>query len=131
MTEERLVYVCSPNKHAELTREITWQIENCAQDGRKFRVLSAITHTPQDMGPRAIFQRNRDLIAQAPYFLAVLKDYGKDLAAGVGLAFGSGRIMAALDYGADQADIMVYFAFDDDRMLKPYDLTNLIYRWLS
>lgn len=76
------VYICSPNKQVTTTRALLRQATEAG-----FDAVSAITHTDQTLTEQGIFRRNVELIQSCPFFVAVLRDYGKDLTAEVGMAY--------------------------------------------
>ena len=126
------VYVAAPNRLAALTRTIMDRIDRIGD----FEAVSASTHTDQTLSPRAIFDRNVELIRGANVFIAVLKDYGKDLTAEVGMAYMLRRsdshiyrFTVGLDYTADPADVMSYNAFD--KVVAPDQLETVLTDWLA
>lgn len=125
------VYVAAPNRLAALTRTIMDRIDRLGD----FEAVSASTHTDQTLSPRAIFDRNVELIRGANLFVAVLKDYGKDLTAEVGMAYmlrrcdsHVDRLTIGLDYTADPADVMSYHAFDN--VVAPDQLETILTDWV-
>jgi nucleoside 2-deoxyribosyltransferase len=89
-----------------------------------FNVLCAATHTPQDIPKKEIFVKNVELIKKSDIFVAVLKDYGKDLAAEVGMAYAYNKPTIGIDYDAKDSDVMIYYAFD--KIIKPTDLEKTL-----
>jgi nucleoside 2-deoxyribosyltransferase len=71
-----------------------------------------------------MFKTNVDLIRKSDIFVAVLKDYGKDLAAEVGMAYAWKMPSIGIDYDAKDTDVMSYFALD--RIIKPEDLEKTL-----
>ena len=63
--------------------------------------------TPQDRPFAEIFKQNVELIKKADVFVAVLKNYGKDLTAEVGMAYGWGIPSLGIDYNALEKDILL------------------------
>lgn len=125
------VYVAAPNRLAALTRTIMDRIDRIGD----FEAVSASTHTDQTLSPRAIFDRNVELIRGANVFIAVLKDYGKDLTAEVGMAYmlrrsdsHIDRFTVGLDYTVDPADVMSYHAFD--KVVAPDQLETILTDWI-
>lgn len=124
----KTVFLCTPHKLGELNFQLIERIKKLG-----FNVLCAATHTPQDLDFEQIFRMNVDLIKKADIFIAVLKDYGKDLTAEVGMAYGWGIPRIGIDFNAKKEDVMSYFAFD--KVIKPeqieeilLDFTQLKYR---
>lgn len=103
----KTIYLCTPHRLGDLNYRLIDKIERSG-----FKVLSAFTHTPQHAPPEKIFKRNIELIKTSDIFVAVLKDYGKDLAAETGMAYAWGKPTIGLDFNAQPHDIMVYNAFD-------------------
>ncbi len=117
------VYICSPNKHATVTRALLKQATEAG-----FEAVSAITHTDQTLTEQGIFQRNVELIQSCPFFVAVLLDYGKDLTAEVGMAYAWNKNSVGLDYNALSSDVMSYYALD--RVVPPESLSIILADWL-
>lgn len=115
----KTIYLCTPRKLGDLNREFIERIERLG-----FRVLCAVTHTPQDMPPEQIFKRNVELIRKSDIFVAVLKDYGKDLTAETGMAYAWGKPTIGIDFNAREKDIMRYHALD--RIIKPEQLEGIL-----
>lgn len=109
LTKFRL-YVCAPNKIRDKTLEIVSQLSATSVNGLSFDVVSAVTHTDQSLDGPGLFSRNVELIRSSQFFVAVLKDYGKDLAAEVGMAYALDIERVGLDFGANPADVMVYYS---------------------
>lgn len=118
----KTIYLCAPIKLGELNHQLIKQIENLG-----FKVLCAMIDTAQNLSPEEIFARNVDLIKQSDLLVVVLKDYGKDLTAEVGLAYGLGKPMIGVDYNADREDIMCYYALDE--VIKPMDLEKILTKY--
>src|SRR2546427_615934 len=93
------VYLNSSRRNAELNRQIEMILTEAGH-----RVLSPCTMTPQDSPLHVIFERNIALIRSADVMLVVLKQYGKDTAAEVGIAFGRGMPLLAIDFEGDPQD---------------------------
>lgn len=109
------IYLCTPHKLGALNFELIARIKS-----QGFEVFSATTHTPQDTSKEEIFKRNVELIRDADIFIAVLKDYGKDLTAEVGMAYAWNKIRLGIDYTALDTDIMSYYAFE--KIIKQEEL---------
>ena len=127
------VYVAAPNKLAGLTRSI---MDRIAQSDDVFEVVSASTHTDQTLSSRAIFECNVELMRRSNIFVAVLKDYGKDLTAEIGMAYmlrryepSIERFVLGIDYTADATDVMSYNAFD--RVVQPDQLEGALRDWMA
>ena len=118
----KTIYLCTPFKLGKLNHQLIKQIGSLG-----FNVISAITDTPQDTSHEQIFQRNVDLIKKCDIFVAVLKDYGKDLTAEVGMAYSLGKKMIGLDYNADKEDVMCYYALDE--IVKPAELEKALAKY--
>jgi nucleoside 2-deoxyribosyltransferase len=99
------VFLCTPCKLGNLNLELIERIKKMG-----FKVSCAMTDTPQKMSYEKIFENNINLIKSADIFVAVLKDYGKDLTAEVGMAFAWGVPTLGLDYNANKDDVMSYYA---------------------
>ncbi len=65
------------------------------------------------------------MIQEADIFIAVLKEYGKDTAAEIGMAYAWKKPCIGIDYGADESDVMCYYAFD--KIIKPEQLDDVLY----
>ncbi|MDO8551221.1 MAG: hypothetical protein Q7S03_00870 [bacterium] len=116
------VYLCTPHKLGNLNHDLIKRIQDLG-----FEVLCAVTHSPQNVPYPEIFQRNVDLIKKADIFIAVLKDYGKDLTAEVGMAYGWRIPSIGIDYNANKEDVMSYYALDE--IIKPEELENTLKRF--
>ena len=101
------VFLCTPHKLGELNHELIKRIEKLG-----FKVLCAVTHSPQDIPFDQMFKKNVKLIKEADIFIAVLKDYGKDLTAEVGMAYAWKKPSIGIDFSADKEDVMCYYALD-------------------
>ena len=115
----KTVFLCTPHKLSDLNAQLVERIKS-----QGFNVLSAATHSPQNVPPEKIFRTNVDLIKKAEIFIAVLKDYGKDLTAEVGMAYAWNKPRIGLDFNAKKEDVMCYFAFD--QIIKPEDLEKTL-----
>ena len=115
----KTVYLCAPRKLEKLSRKLIKRITKLG-----FTVLCAVTHTPQDMPREQIFKRNVELIKKSDVFVAVLKDYGKDLAAETGMAYALEKTTIGIDFNAQPDDIMIYYAFD--KIIKPEQLEDIL-----
>ena len=113
------VYLCTPHKLGALNHEFINRIEKLG-----FEVLSAVTHTPPNFPPTKIFKLNVHLMKQADLFVVVLKDYGKDLTAEVGMAYGWGIPLIGIDYTAQRTDTMCFYAFE--KIIKSEDLEKTL-----
>jgi nucleoside 2-deoxyribosyltransferase len=115
-TEANLtVFLCTPHKHGDFNYELIRRIEQYG-----FQVLCAATHNPQNRSNKDIFVRNVELIQQSHIFVAVLKDYGKDLTWEVGMAYGQKIPTIGLNYNALETDVMTYYSLD--KIVKPEEL---------
>ena len=115
----KTIYLCSPRRLGELNYELIERIKKLG-----FNVLCAAIHTPQNIEPNKIFLRNFELIKNSDIFIAVLKDYGKDLTAETGIAFALGKPMIGIDFNANPEDIMSFHAFD--KMIAPEKLEETL-----
>lgn len=88
-----------------------------------FNVLSALDDSPDDAPYPQMFATNVELIRRSDIFVAVLKSYGKDLAAEVGMAYAWNMPRIGLNYDAVEKDVMVYFALE--RIISPDDLEEV------
>jgi len=104
----KTVFLCTPHKLGNLNHHLIDRIKKAG-----FRVLCAVTNSPQDAPFDRIFETNVGLIKRSDVFVAVLKDYGKDLAAEVGMAYGFGKPRIGIDFNAKKEDVMCYYAFDE------------------
>ncbi|MBI3466922.1 MAG: DinB family protein [Planctomycetes bacterium] len=115
----KTVFLCTPLKLAELNQQLIERIKRIG-----FKVLCAMTDSPSDVSPDEMFRTNVGLIRRADFFVAVLKDYGKDLAAEVGMAYAWNMPTIGIDFNANEADVMCYHALD--RVIKPGDLEETL-----
>ena len=117
------VFLCTPHKLGQLNHEL---IERISKLG--FDVLCAVTHSPQDIPFEEMFENNINLIKQADIFVAVLKDYGKDLTAEVGMAFAWNMPSIGIDYTALKDDVMSYYSFN--QIIKPEEIETVLSKFL-
>lgn len=117
------VFLCTLHKLGDLNYKLIDKIK-----GFGFEVLCAATHSPQNVPYEQMFKTNVNLIKQADIFVAVLKDYGKDLTAEVGMAFAWKMPSIGIDYNAEKDDVMMYYAFD--KIIKENDLENTLQNYL-
>jgi nucleoside 2-deoxyribosyltransferase len=103
----KTVFLCTPHKLGTLNYELIERIK--ALD---FNVLCAVTHSPQEVPFAQMFKTNIELIKRANIFVAVLKDYGKDLTAEVGMAYAWGKPSIGINYTANKNDVMCFYALD-------------------
>lgn len=96
------LYVCCPLKHRGTAKILVGQARF-----EGFTATSAVTDTDQSLPPQEIFKRDVALIKEADFFVAVLCDYGKDLAAECGMAFGMGKRMVGINYNVIETDLMI------------------------
>lgn len=115
MQDKYKVFLCTPHKLGELNYQLIEKIENIG-----FNVLCAVTHSPQNAPYKKMFNTNVKLIKQSDIFVAVLKDYGKDLTAEVGMAFAWDMPRLGIDYNARKEDVMCYFSLP--QIIKPNKL---------
>ncbi len=113
------VYLCTPFKLGQLNQELINRIEGCG-----FEVLCAVTHTPQNVSKKDIFAQNVKLIKEADIFIAVLKDYGKDLAVEVGMAYAWNKPRFGIDYTALESDVMCFYGLE--KIVKPEELKKTL-----
>lgn len=111
----KTIYLCTPHKLGQLNFELIDRIKNLG-----FEVLCAATHTDQQMSFEKIFERNIELIQKADILVAVLKDYGKDLTAEVGMAYAWGKQLIGIDYNALNTDVMMYYSMG--KIIKPEEI---------
>ena len=64
------------------------------------------------------------LIRDADIFVAVLKDYGKDLTWEVGFAYGMKMPTIGINYNAFETDVMTYYSLD--KIIKPEELEHTL-----
>lgn len=115
----KTVFLCTPHKLGDLNHELINRIKNLG-----FEVLSAVTHSPQDVPYEEMFKTNVELIKKADIFIAVLKDYGKDLTAEVGMAYAWNKPSIGIDYNARDSDVMSYYALH--KIIKPENLEKTL-----
>jgi len=115
----KTVFLCTPHKLGDLNYELIERIEDAG-----FEVLSAVTHSPQDAPLDEMFERNVELIKKSDIFVAVLKNYGKDLTAEVGMAYAWGMPSIGIDFNAEKEDVMCYYALD--RVIEPGELEEIL-----
>ncbi|NQV12777.1 MAG: nucleoside 2-deoxyribosyltransferase [Parcubacteria group bacterium] len=120
----KTIYLCAPIKLGELNHQLIKKIEKAG-----FKVLCAMVDTAQDLSYKEIFARNVDLIKQSDLLVVVLKDYGKDLTAEVGMAYGLGKPMIGINYNADKEDVMCYYALDE--IIKPEAIESVLKKYLK
>lgn len=118
----KTVFLCTPHKLGELNFSL---IERIKSQG--FEVLCAVTHSPQDAPKDEMFKTNVDLIKRSDVFVAVLKDYGKDLTAEVGMAYAWKMPTLGIDYEAKDSDVMCYYALDE--IIKPEQLEEALSKY--
>ena len=115
----KTIYLCTPHKLGDFNRELAERI------GREsFKIVGAFSHTPQDVTKKDIFDRNVELLKSADVFIAVFKDYGKDLTAEVGMAFAWNMPRFGIDYTALESDIMSFYGIG--RIIKPEQLEETL-----
>jgi len=113
------VFLCTPCKLGRLNFELIERIEQLG-----FHVLCAVKDSPDDVPYDQMFQNNVALIQRSNLFVAVLKDYSKDLAAEVGMAYAWGKPRIGLDFEAHKTDVMCYYALE--RVVKPDELEETL-----
>lgn len=101
-------------------------------DEFNLEVFCAKKHSPQDVPGEQKFKNNIGLITQSDIFVAVLRDYGKDLTAEVGMAYAWGMPRIGIDANADKSDVMCYYALqhliNDDQLKDTIsDLVEALY----
>lgn len=119
----KTVFLCTPHKLGELNFELIKRIKTLG-----FEVLCAVTHSPQNVSHDQMFETNVGLIKKADIFVAVLKDYGKDLTAEVGMAYAWDMQRIGIDYTANEKDIMCYYALN--KIIKPEELEETLKTYL-
>ncbi|HLD56781.1 MAG TPA: nucleoside 2-deoxyribosyltransferase [archaeon] len=119
----KTVFLCTPHKLGSLNYDLIERIKKLG-----FNVLCAVTHSPQNVSFDEMFKTNINLIKSADIFVAVLKDYGKDLTAEVGMAFAWEKPTIGIDFNAKQNDVMCYYALD--KVIKPEELENSLSKFL-
>ncbi len=120
----KTVFLCTPHKLGQLNLELIDRIQALG-----FDVLCAVIHSPQDVLHDQMFQNNVNLIKQADIFVAVLKDYGKDLTAEVGMAYAWGIPSIGINYTADERDVMSYYALSE--IIEPSALEVTLKKFLK
>ena len=113
------VFLCTPHKLGDLNDQLIACIKKLG-----FHVLCAVTHSPQDAPHKKMFETNVTLIKKSDIFVAVLKDYGKDLTAEVGMAYAWKIPSIGIDYEARDTDVMSYYAFN--KIIKPEELEKTL-----
>ena len=116
----KTVFLCTPLKLGDLNHQLIARIESIG-----FDVLCAVTHSPSDVSFQQMFKTNVELIKKSDVFVAVLKDYGKDLAAELGMAYAWGKPTIGIDFDAREDDVMCYYALD--RIIKPEELEQALF----
>lgn len=119
----KTIFLCTPHKLGNLNLELIDRIKKLG-----FEVLCAATHSPQDVSKDQIFTNNINLIKRADVFIAVLKDYGKDLTAEVGMAYAWNMPRIGIDYNADSRDIMCYYSLE--KIIKPEELEETLKEYI-
>lgn len=120
------VFLATPIKLDKLNHDIAKRLENIG-----FKVLSAHRHTMHLQKPEKfeeLFEENVKMIKKSDIFVAVLKDYGKDLTAEVGMVYAWKKPAIGIDFDADVWDVMSYFAFDE--IIKPEELEEKMKKYL-
>lgn len=115
----KTVFLCTPHKLGDLNHQLIKRIKILG-----FNVLCAVTHSSQKVSFEQMFETNVDLIRKSDIFVAVLKDYGKDLTAEVGMAYAWEIPKIGIDYNASKEDVMCYYAFDE--IIKPEQLEDTL-----
>lgn len=118
----KTIFLCTPHKLGELNFSL---IDKIKKQG--FEVICAVTHSPQNVPGHQIFQTNADLIKRADVFVAVLKDYGNDLAAEVGMAYAWKIPSIGIDYEAKNTDVMCFYALDE--IIRPEKLEEVLSKY--
>src|SRR4030042_2342922 len=112
MKDKKTVFLCTPHKLGDLNYELIKRIESLG-----FNVLCAVTHSPKNVPYNERFKKNVELIRKADIFIAVLKDYGKDLTAEVGMAYAWDMPRIGINYNAEEKDVMCYYALQ--KIIEP------------
>ncbi len=124
---EKVVFLASPRKNSnlegvDLNESLADRIEETG-----FRCIYAARDTDQKMSPQHIFQTNLTYIQQADIFIAVLKNYTKNLSWEVGYANArkecreNPKVVIGLDFGEiNPDDLMLLESFD--KIIKPDEL---------
>lgn len=118
------VFLCTPGKLGRLNFELIERIEHLG-----FHVLCAVKDSPDDVPYDQMFRNNVALIQRSDLFVAVLKDYGKDLAAEVGMAYAWGKPRIGLDFDACKSDVMCYYALE--KVVRPEELEETLAVYLK
>jgi len=118
----KTVFLATPHKLGNLNHELIERIKRMG-----FSVLCAVTHSPQDAPLEKMFKTNVNMIKKSDIFIAVLKDYGKDLTAEVGMVYAWDKPRIGIDFNAKKEDVMCYFALDE--VIKPEDLEKTLARF--
>lgn len=120
----KTVFLCTPHKLGDLNHALISRIKKMG-----FNVLCAVTHTSQETRPNQVFKSNIKLIKKSDVFVAVLKDYGKDLTAEVGMAYAWKKPTIGIDFNAKPQDVMTYYALD--KIIKPEELEDALSSFLK
>lgn len=120
--KQKIIFLCTPHKLGKLNFELIKRIEKIG-----FKVLCAATHSPQNVSYDKIFKTNILLIKKSDIFVAVLKNYGKDLTAEVGMAYAWKMPVIGIDYEARKSDVMCYYAFK--KIIKPKELEKFLKKY--
>jgi len=115
----KTVFLCTPHKLGKLNFELIDRIKSIG-----LKVNCAVTDSPQNAPLPEMFETNIALIKNADIFVAVLKNYGKDLAAEVGMAYAWNMPRIGIDYTAKKEDVMCYYSLD--KIIKPKDLEEVL-----
>jgi nucleoside 2-deoxyribosyltransferase len=116
----KTVFVSIPMKEGALGLSIVDRIRTLG-----FRVLSALgEESPDEAPPAQMFRTNVALIQQSDIFVGVLRNYGRDLAAEVGMAYAWRIPSVGIHYGDGNDDVMVRQAFA--RIIAPAELESAL-----
>ena len=116
----KTVFLCTPLKLGNLNLELIERIKKAG-----FNVLCAVTDSPNDVPFGQMFETNVKLIKDSDIFVAVLKDYGKDLTWEVGMAYALDLPSIGIDYNAQKKDVMTYYSLK--KIINPEELeSNLL-----
>jgi nucleoside 2-deoxyribosyltransferase len=118
------IYINSSKKNRNINDKIISQLKRL-----KFKVLYPLKLTNQRQEKLRIFRSNLRLIKRADLMVVVLRGYGKDTAAEVGIAFGLGKDIIGIDFDADPKDVMVYNALT--AVVKPENLSKVLVKYLT
>ncbi|MFZ1946992.1 MAG: GNAT family N-acetyltransferase [bacterium] len=103
-----------------LGEKLVAEIESCG-----LQVLWGLgAQSPDDVPYEIMLQRNVRFIKQSDLFIAVLKNYGRDLAAEVGMAYAWGKPRFGIAFDARQDGSMVYFALE--QIVQPESVAQVI-----